>query len=203
MSRVEELLQRYIEEHREGGDANPVAFLREVSGAQRDELAALIDHYLSRAPAKAFDREEFERFRADSRWQAIAERILAPTLEELRDEAELSKREVADALARDLEVVGHEQAVKARYHELETGQLEPRRIATQVWGALAVMFGQSADRLREIVESAHEGGVGGDETAAVFARRSLPHAPASPGTPAPVGQASPADDRVDAAFFSH
>ena len=203
MSRVEELLQSYIEEHREGGDANPVAFLREVSGAERDELAALIDHYLSRAPANAFDREEFERFRADSRRQAIAERILAPTLEEVRDEAALSKREVAEALARDLAVVGHEQAMKARYHELETGQLDPRRIATQVWGALAVMFGQPVDRLREIVDSAYEGGVRGGEAAAVFARRSLPHAPASRGTPAPAGQASPAEDPVDAAFFSH
>jgi hypothetical protein len=201
MSRVEELLQSYIEEHREGGDANPVAFLGEVSGAERDELAALIDHYLSRAPAKAFDREAFERFRADPRWRAAAERILAPTLEELRSQAELSKREVAEALARELDVVGHEQTVKARYHELETGRLDPRRIATRVWGALAAMFGQSADRLREILETAHEGGAAGGEAAAVFARQSLPQAPASPGTPAPAVQES--EDPVDAAFFKN
>lgn len=201
MSRVEELLQSYIEEHRVGGAADPVAFLREVSGAERDELAALIDHYLARAPAKAFDREAFDRFRADPRWRAAAERILAPTLEELRAQAELSKREVAEALARDLDVVGHEEMVKARYHELETGQLEPRRIATRVWGALATMFGQSADRLREIVDFSHEGGASAGEAAGIFARRSIPHASASPGTPAPAGQAPPADDPVDAAFF--
>lgn len=203
MSRVEELFQSYIEEHREGGGADPVPFLREVAGVERDELAALIDHYLSRAPVTAFDPKAFERFRADPRWQAVAERILSPTLEELRDEAALSKREVADALARNLDVVGHEQAVKARYHELETGQLDPRRIAAQVWSALAGMFGQSAERLREIVESSREGGTGGGMAAPVFTRRDLPRATGSPGIPTPTSQASPAEDPVDAAFFSH
>lgn len=200
MSRVDELLQSYIEEHREGGEADPRAFLREVSGAEREELAALIDHYLSRVPAKAFDREAFERFRADPRWQALAERILAPTLEELRTQAALSKREVAAALARDLDVVGHEQAVKARYHELETGQLEPPRIAARVWGALAALFGQSAERLRDAVESSREAGAGG-EAGVAFARQGLPPAPASPGTSPAADQASPGEDPVDAAFF--
>lgn len=201
MSRVEELLQSYIEEHREGGEADPTGFLREVSGSERDELAALIDHYLARAPEKPFDREAFERFRRDPRWQALAERILAPTLEEVRVGAELSKREIADALASELNVVGHEQAVKARYHELETGQLDSRRIATRVWTALAGMLGESAEHLREIVESSGESG--GGEAAMAFARTDLPRTAASPGRPVEAGQTSTAEDPVDAAFFGH
>jgi hypothetical protein len=203
MSRVEELLQSYIEAHREGGEADPTAFLGQVSGVERDELAALIDHYLARAPAKQFDREAFERSRVDPRWEAMTERILAPTLEELRAEAALSKREVADALAKELNVVGHEQAVKARYHELETGQLDSRRIATRVWTTLAQMFGQSGERLREIVEFSRERGSGSGEAAIIFARTDRSHASASPGGHAPAGQSSSAEDPVDAAFFSH
>lgn len=194
MSRVDELLQSYIEEHRQGHEADPRPFLRRVSGAERDELAALIDHYLARAPAKPLDLEAFERCQAGSRWQAAVGGILAPTLEELRVQAVLSKPEVADALAKDLEVVGHEQALKARYHELETGQIEPRRIAARVWSALETLFGQPAERLREAVESGPDVGQGGHAIA--FARRGSPGAAASP-----VARASPAEDPVDSVFF--
>ena len=199
MSRVDELLQSYIEEHRQGGEADPRAFLREVSGSERNQLAALIDHYLARVPAKPFDPEAFKRFRADPCSHAAVDRILAPTLAELREQAELSKREVADALAEDLDLVGYEQAVKARYHELETGQLEPQKIATRVWSALAAVFGQSAERLREAVEPSRD--VGRRDQAIAFARDGLHQAAASPATGAPAEQTSPGEHPVDARFF--
>lgn len=201
MSRVEDLFQRYVKVHAEGDDADPREFLREVKGGERDELAALIDHYLAGAPSKAFDPDEFDRFRSDPRRQALAERILGPTLEELRAGAELSRREVAKALTRDLDLAGHEDAVKARYHELETGQLDPRRIAAGVWASLARMFGESVERLEEIVESTRESGDG--EPVSAFARSHLRIAAASLGTRALARRESEGDDLVDAAFFSH
>ena len=201
MSRIDELLQGYIREHREGGAADPRAFLREVTGTERDELAALIDHYLSRAPGRPFDREAFERFRADPRWQAAVERILAPTLSQLRQEAKLSKREITDALAKELDVLGHEPAVKARYHELETGQLDPQRIAARVWTTLATMFRESTEALQAAAESSREGARSID-SAGVFARRDLEGAANSPDRSAQAGQASPPENPVDAAFFS-
>ena len=100
MSRVEELLQqlhRRAPRGRGGGSGRvPPRGLR-----RRARRACGADRPLPRAGTGEgrLTREAFERFRADPRWQALAERILAPTLEELRAEAELSKREVADALA--------------------------------------------------------------------------------------------------------
>src|SRR4051794_5726393 len=100
MSAVEDLLRRYIAEHRSQGGADPHAYLEQLAGTDRAELAIHIDRYLEQAAPRAFDPEAFARFRADPARQAMVESILDDmTLEALRKEAKVSKAEVGETLA--------------------------------------------------------------------------------------------------------
>jgi hypothetical protein len=49
----------YIAEHRAGGEADPGDYLSRASPAQRAELAALIDAYLTRTPRQPVDQAAF------------------------------------------------------------------------------------------------------------------------------------------------
>src|SRR3954451_24428221 len=56
MTDVARLLREYIEEHRSGGEADPVAYLsRAPDQVSRLELEALIDGYLMHAPHQQLD----------------------------------------------------------------------------------------------------------------------------------------------------
>ncbi len=55
MTEVDRLFESYINEHRAGGEAQPWAYLEQVEGADREELAALLDAYLARAPGAEWD----------------------------------------------------------------------------------------------------------------------------------------------------
>src|SRR5688572_14243407 len=118
MNRVDELLSRYIKEHRAGDEPDPLPYLDELTGTERIELAALIDGFLAEAPPPPFDQERFDRFREDPAHAELVDRLLAPSLQELRTEAELSKQAVTKLLSEELGLAGHEPAVKGRYHEL-------------------------------------------------------------------------------------
>src|SRR5919106_1008831 len=59
MTDVERLLAEYKQAHRTGGDADPSPFLARTSGVEREQLAALIDAYLERAPRRDFDAATF------------------------------------------------------------------------------------------------------------------------------------------------
>ncbi len=60
MSDVEKLLSHYITEHRAGGAADPIPFLDQLEGVDREELSALIDGYLQRAPGREWDAEAYQ-----------------------------------------------------------------------------------------------------------------------------------------------
>jgi hypothetical protein len=153
VSKVDELLSRYITEHRASGDTDPLPYLGEVTGTDRAELAALIDHYLAQAPLPAFDQERFDRFRETPRRSALVERLLAPSLEDLRTRAQLTKQGIGDLLAIELDLTGHEQGLKSRYHDLETGSIAPERVAPRVWTALSKAFVESVVLLKSAVAS--------------------------------------------------
>jgi hypothetical protein len=201
MTRVDLLFTRYVEAHRRGDEVDPIPYLREVSGIERDELAALIDRYLAEAPPRSLELAELERLRADPRFQEMVERVLEPSLAELRANAELSRRELAARLASELDLGGHEDAVRARYHELEAGLLEPGRVAPRVWEALSRAFRYSGERLRAIAQMTRDIAELPPEAQGVFARHATP---ASPGTVAAADREEMppgADPAVDAAFF--
>jgi hypothetical protein len=200
MSTVDALLSRYISEHRSIGDADPLPYLEELRGTDRAELAALIDDYLAHAPPRAYDLEAFARFRADPSRQAMVERILDDTtLVSLRKEAGVTKVGAGDALARALGLAGHEQRVKARYHEIETGLIDPDRVRPRVWEVLADALGASVDRVRSAAAGAFAARPGGAPGVS-FARTAEEDASlavAAASAPLAAGD----DDVVDRALF--
>ena len=197
MTHVDEVLRRYMARHRAEGEIDPVPYLDEVPPGERDELAARIDRYLAEAPRGPFDAAAFARFRADPRRRAMVERILDDaTLRTLRREATLTKAGVGRALASALGLAGHERDVKARYHDLESGSIDPARVHPRIWEALAGALGTSVERVRGGAESAFAArpdAIGG----AAFART----ADAVAVDVLAMAVSPPEDDVVDRAFF--
>jgi hypothetical protein len=170
MSTVDELLRRYIAEHRASAHADPAPFLDQVTDTDRAELAVLIDRFLAEAPAGPFDAEAFARFRTDPRQQSVVERILDDlTLKALRQDAQVTKERVGETLAGELGLRGHERRVKARYHDMETGSVDPARVRRRVWEALGRALGTSIDSVHGAAEAAFAARRGGDAGMA-FAR---------------------------------
>lgn len=200
MNRVENLLRRYVAEHREHGDADPGRYLDELAGVDREELAALIDDYLTHVPPPAFDPDAFAAFRGEPRREAMVARVLSdePAIADLRSAAGLTVAVVGSALAGTLELEGHETAVKGCYHEIETGNADPERVRPAIWAALAKLFGEPAERVRAAAARGFGGWAAGP--AEVYARSA--RAPAASTPPAPARSRDPEDDRVRRAFFS-
>ena len=200
MSAVDELYRRYVQEYRDVGDADPRPYLDELAGVDRAELSLRIDRFLQQAPAPAFNAEAFARFRTDPTRQALVARVLNPeTLSTLRAASGLTKADTAAALAERLELTGHELAVKARYHDIETGNTDPARIRPRVWEALSAVLRAPAEKLREAAENAFGGG---QAFAPAFAR--APVRSSRPGTwqlMTPFETPDAADAVVDRAFF--
>jgi hypothetical protein len=105
MADVENLFREYVAAHRSGGDADPLPYLDQVQATDREELAALIDGYLARAPGRSWDAATFSGSRAElaanqivGEWQLEAEgaeelqgwRELLPAL---RSRAQVKRRE--------------------------------------------------------------------------------------------------------------
>ena len=199
MSTVDELYRRYVSAYRDAGDADPRTYLDELHGVDRAELAARIDRFLDTVPPPAFDAEAFAAFRADPGRQALVTQILeSETLAEVRAEAAVTKRDVGAALAEQLGLAPQANAVRARYHDVEVGNVDPRRVAARVWDALAGIFDASAERVREAAErtfGAASGQVGG----AAFARSEPAGAGALSAESGVVEDSG--DDVVDRVFF--
>lgn len=199
MSTIDELYRRYVSEYRDAGDADPRTYLDELRGVDRAELAARIDRFLDTAPPPAFDSAAFARFRADPHCQALVTQILSSeTLVELRTAAAATKREVGEALAERLGLAAQANAVRARYHDVETGNVDPGRVTSRVWDALAGILGASAERLRDAADRTFSA-ASGQAGAAAFAR-SEPAARAAPRTEAGLTEESD-DNAVDRVFF--
>ena len=199
MSTIDELYRRYVSEYRDAGDADPRTYLDELRGVDRAELAARIDRFLDTAPPPAFDPAAFTTFRADPRRQALVTQILSSeTLAELRTAAAATKREVAEALAERLGLAAQANAVRARYHDVETGNVDPRQVTARVWDALAGILGASAEKLRDAAERSFSG-ASGQLGGAAFARSELAVDAAVSNAPPAVDE--PGDEQVDRVFF--
>src|ERR687895_755334 len=107
-----------------------------------DDVATLFDDYAAR-----FARGE----RPDARARAAAAAWVEgePPLLALRTRRGLRREEVVDALVRALGLdVAKREKVKQRYHELETGQLDARRVDDRVWDALSGALRAPVEALR-------------------------------------------------------
>ena len=201
MADVERLLLQFIAEDRAGGVPDPLVFLEQVSGTDRDELEALIDRYLSDAPRRPFDAAAF----AGSPARSVAEdlgRSLAGTggawpalLPRLRHRARLRRAELVARLSAELGVAGREAKVGAYYHQMEQGTLPASGVSDRVLEALGRILGERTERLREAGASLR-GTRSGAEADVAFARLAEPD-PDFAEAPAPLPPAPAADSRRD------
>src|SRR4051812_47726848 len=105
MTNVDRLLEQYIQEHRSGGDADPLAYLDRLEGTDRAELAALIDAYLERAPGREWDPEAFKGSPAEQLVKSLSESLEGVSgswpvlLPELRNRAKLARDALVARLA--------------------------------------------------------------------------------------------------------
>jgi len=209
-SDVQRLLAEFVAEDRGEVPAEPRRYLEQVEGRDREELAALIDAYLQRAPRRrvapaamsreardASDRVERSLFGDAGAWPLLLPR--------LRERAHLPRRVLVDQLAERLGVDGQQRRVADWYHRMETGLIDPDGVADRVLEALAALLGTSARRLREASRAIAP--LRAPLDAAAYARTAAPDAElaqtARPGGAEP-GEGTGADDaaaaRVDALF---
>ena len=211
MSDVDRLLATYISEHRAGGEADPVAYLRQLEGIEREELATLIDAYLQGTPAREWDAEAF-RGSAAERLAASLNRSLAGraglwpvVLPRLRERARLRRAQLVDRLADALGVGAEREKVAGYYHEMEQGSLASEGVSGRVLDALGAIVGASAETLRRAGENLAEGVSAGERVDPAFTRRaSAPEdagaAPAPPASPGARPEQEPEWDEVDELF---
>ena len=179
MADVEKLLSEYIAEHRAGGAADPIGYLDQLQGTDRDELALLIDAYLARSPGRSWDREAFSGSTSERLTESLARSFegasgLWPTiLPRLRDRAQITRGALVHRLAEALGGADHEQKVEGYYHEMEQGLLPSAGVSPKVLIALGALVDASAEFLRKAGEPL---GTGPGATTAdfVYARRAFP-----------------------------
>jgi hypothetical protein len=188
VSEVGRLLAEYVAEHRSGGEADPRAYVRRASPAERPELAVLIDAYLARAPRQPFDDTSFRGSSAERTVDELERALTGEAglwpalLPRLRDRAGVKRSELVQRLATALGVSGQSDKVAVYYHQMEQGALPATGVSDQVLEALAVIVGETRQALRDAGGALIGPQQGGrSQPAPVFARRAYTaEAPAPP-----------------------
>jgi hypothetical protein len=154
MTHVDRLFKAFVAGHRNGEDVDARGFLTQVEGRDREELGALIEGHLERAPRRRWDPEGFRGSNAER----VVTTLTAPAgtwpelLPQLRNDAQLPRDELTRRLAASLGVEERADKVHRYYHEMERGRLPARRVSQRVLEALGPLLGQSADALRRAGE---------------------------------------------------
>lgn len=154
---VTKLLSEYIAEHRAGGKADPLEYV-DRAGAERGELAELIDGYLARSPGREWDAEAYKGSAAERVADTFGRSLQGaggwwPTmLPRLRHQAALTRGQVVERLSAMLGVPDRSDKVGGYYHEMEHGTLDSSRVSERVLAALGEIYGTTAEKLREIGE---------------------------------------------------
>jgi hypothetical protein len=205
MTDVDRLLADYIAEHRAGGEADPREYLSRASPAQRTELAALIDSYLTYAPRQPFNQATFRGSSAertvDELERAIAGQagLWPAVLPSLRDRAGLKRSELVERLAAILGVSGRKEKVAGYYHRMEQGRLPAQGVSDRVLEALGQLVGETAQALREAGRALTPSGQGpATAPTPAFARRAYSESGTAEHAAAPGGRAE--WDEVDELF---
>jgi hypothetical protein len=205
MSDVDRLLAEFRADFEAGGSMLPSDILERVEGADRRELEALIDGYLSHAPRRPFDAAALAASPAAGLADELASALAArestwrTVLPRLRHAAELSRANLVARLSAALGVERDEERVAFYYHRMEQGLLEPDGVSDRVLGALAQVVGSTVDRLREAGAAL---GVEEATATASFARsveHDVEHALLLDAAPAPA-QSPNTQDEVDQLF---
>ncbi|MGI9021366.1 MAG: hypothetical protein ACR2G3_11730 [Solirubrobacterales bacterium] len=211
MSDVERLLSEYITEHRAAGQADPVAYLDQLEGIDREELAVLLDGYLQQAPGREWDAEAYQGSSAERLTESLAKSLsgqagLWPVLlPRLRERAQIKRAELVEKLAAGLGVGESTEKVAGYYHEMEQGTLEAEGVSGRVLDALAGIVGASAESLRRAGQNLAGGTVMAERADPAFTRvvkgAIEGDEPAATAAPSAGRTAEPADwDEVDQLF---
>lgn len=177
----QQLFQEFAEAYRRDGSADPREYLSQTDGIDREELGALIDGFLERAPRRRWDAAAFSGSMAEralTRATAPAENPVAgeaaawsELLPALRMRARLKRKALVERLAAALGFPDQEERVADYYHRMEQGQLAPSGVSNRVLEALGEIVGSPADVLRRSGEAGQLAGEAGGE---VFARVGAP-----------------------------
>jgi hypothetical protein len=155
MSRVAELLARYIEEHGRDPAADPRPYLSQVESTERPQLEALIDEYLRRAPRREWDESAYADSSAGPVTSSLAQSIggesgLWPSLlPRLRNKARIKRGDLVSELAARLGAQSKREKVARYYNRMEQGLLPAEGVSDSVLAALGGILGQSAEALRQ------------------------------------------------------
>jgi hypothetical protein len=205
MAELERLFADYVNEHRGGGEADPLAYLDRAEDAERDELAALIDAYLAQAPGRSWDRDAFAGSAAERLSDAVAQSLQGVSgtwpvvLPRLRHRAQVTRGALVKRLAAALDAGDREAKVGGYYHEMERGLLPSGGVSSRVLDALGEIVGATGEFLRRAGEPLGTGGA--PSPGEVYARTRKPGAPAVDGEAArPDARPAQARDEVDELF---
>jgi len=187
-SRVQQLLDAFITQDQGAVPADPMEYVDQVQGTEREQLIDLIDAYLADAPRRPVSPEQLRgatpvppaardladalqrsMFGAAGEWPVLLPR--------LRDRARIARNALVAELAARLGVSDDAERVAAYYHEMERGLLPADGVSDRVLTALGDLLGESAERLRA-------------------AGRAIAPMPGPTGAPAYARAVTPPDDLV-------
>lgn len=199
---VDERFKAFKAAYAAGEDPDPLAALGGLEGADRIELTALIDAYLARAPAPAWDAAAFAEYRESRLARRIVEQVQTgdEKLADLRHAAQIKRPDLVAQLADELHAPEARSRIADYYHQLEWGTLDPRPVSNRVYEALSRLLGVSAERVRAAAARAvpPSAAITHARTARLDARFD-----AAPAAPAPASTEPPDDepDEIDQLFL--
>lgn len=144
--RAIDLFERYLGELQAGGHPDPAAYVSDA-GDEADQLSGMIVAYLATHPRTDVSADEVLALAA--RPELEPPRPWSQLLPELRARTGTRRDELVRWLAELLHVQGSEPQVDGYVHELETGQLSPRRVRPAVVQALATVLAAPISLLLE------------------------------------------------------
>jgi hypothetical protein len=118
------------------GETPDVRDYLERAGPDRDELAALLDGFIAAAPVQRPSAETLATFA-----ELVPGEHETPPMLAMRLELRMRRSQIVRQLCSALGLKpADEPKVGTYYHELETGLLDPRRVSSRVWHALATIL---------------------------------------------------------------
>lgn len=156
MTNVAHILGEFIAAWNAGQRPRLAAYLERVPPAERDDLADQIETFLMLAAEPEYTAEAWAEMTSDPAVRAAAEAAFAEAepwpslLPRLRERAGVTWSYVAERLAQRFDFAGREEKATRYLEDMESGQLEPRRVSRRLLDALGELLGASAETLRDV-----------------------------------------------------